>query len=312
MKLKQFQITQAQKAGIDINLPENKAYFDALPDVDVPETVVTGIDNSLISIQDAKNNHPDIKAHYFVQALNSVDSTLEDVMKGGDFADSDRAAVKNERSTYKRLELVLNKINQAADNKIKNANPGSKAHQQEIDALQTQLRDKTAAMEAAAAQHAADLLSYRIQTQKGILFAKGAMPTIYDALPEDIRQSSLNHAADIELAKKGLKLGFDENGQAILQKADGSNYYGADNRIVSPQKFFESAFSESKIIVPNPGANGTGGQTAASSGAPTHIQAAQSNGGKTDINAGAQAHNRRMLEMAEKSANERQANAGIF
>ena len=49
---------------------------------EVPDDVAQAIDNGLISIKDAKNNHTDIKNHYTKQALDGIDKSLEDLMGG--------------------------------------------------------------------------------------------------------------------------------------------------------------------------------------------------------------------------------------
>jgi hypothetical protein len=68
----------AKKAG----LPEDDAQLinllsnAELTKVVVPQELYNSIDNKLLNVDDAKNNHPLIKAHYFAQAYNGLDSEV--------------------------------------------------------------------------------------------------------------------------------------------------------------------------------------------------------------------------------------------
>lgn len=68
----------AIKAGVKIEDEKIKPLLAApeLANINIPDELITGIDNGLLSLDAAKNNHSVIKGHYFSQAYDGLDKEL--------------------------------------------------------------------------------------------------------------------------------------------------------------------------------------------------------------------------------------------
>ncbi len=100
--------------------------------VNVPNELFNSIDNRLLSIDDAKNNHPLVKAHYFAQAYNGLDSELDRVKDELGIDDATWQDLQGERSSTKRAVALAKKVKELTEKKS-GAEPKAK------DALQKQI-----------------------------------------------------------------------------------------------------------------------------------------------------------------------------
>lgn len=246
-KLKAFLSHIAKKAGVDPAADNFKTFFEGLPDVDVPDDLNTNIDNSLLSITDAKNNHQDIRNHYTAQALSSVDSTIKNLMDETGLDDAAKAEINAERSSFKKIELITKKI---ADLESKKHNNKGTATQQEIDRLQEQLRIEKANIVSLKQQHEAEQLQNKILAKRRALIAKGQFPTKFDDLEDEVRYLAIEPILENELASQGAKWALDQNGNLTILKNDGSTFYSDNHQAVVPKSFVESTLTRNKIIAP--------------------------------------------------------------
>lgn len=94
----------AIKAGIAVDNPALKSLLASpeLANINVPEELTTGIDNGLLSIEAAKNNHPDIKKKYFADAYDGMDKQLIALVASDTFDQADLDEIKAEKSTSKK------------------------------------------------------------------------------------------------------------------------------------------------------------------------------------------------------------------
>lgn len=264
-KLKSFIASIAKKANVDLTTDEAKAFYDALPDTDVPEAINTGIDNSLLSLTDAKNNHPDIQNHYKAQVLSGLDSTINSIIDELGLDDQTKADILGERSSYKRVGVLTKKIKDLEHGKGKNS---SNATQQEIDRLQAELRQEKAKLTQKDEEYQGKLLSFKIQDKVKALVAKGQFPTIYDGLDDELRFRNISDALAMELQAKNAKWHLDENENLTIIKNDGTTFYTDNHQVVVPKPFVESNLTRNKIIVPPTQAlSGTTGKQTAPAGA---------------------------------------------
>jgi hypothetical protein len=246
-KLKDFIIALAKKAGFDTENAAVKPFFDALGDADVPEDIHKGIDNSLISLTEAKNNHPELKNHYQAQSLAGVDTALEELMASFELGDDERKPILSERSTYKRVPLLTRAIVEL--DRKKNATHGSKDKQEiqkQIDELHQQLKAEKEARAQEKTQFDNQRLQDRINSKKNILFS--GLKTIHDELDSETRYSILDTLVDKALRDSGAKFVFDEQGNFNLVRNDGTNYFGENHQQIKPQAFIEQVLAKSKQI----------------------------------------------------------------
>lgn len=235
---------------------------ESLANVEIPEVVASGIDNSLISLKDAKNNHPDIKKLYVSQALDTVDTSLVSMMEDFGMEEALRNEILQEKSTYKRIPLLVKKVRDLEAKKhTATSSTDKQALQKQIDELQGQLRARTAEQQALKAEFDKKVKDFKIQYKQDQLL--GQYQTIYDnpnaPLDSEVKSMTLRNLVGKALQENNATFDFDENGNFVLLKNDGGNYYGDNNQLVSPQQFAESVLSRNKLlIVTQPNNNGAG------------------------------------------------------
>lgn len=249
-KLKDFLTALATKSGIDLKDANNKSFFDsAIPDFDIPDAVENEFANKLISVTDAMNNHPDIKNHYSRQALKSIDAAIERIMDDSGYDDSIKSEINNERSSYRRMELLIDKIKDLESKKHGGAS-GNKEIQKQIDELNAQLRAEKENTKRSNDAHQKELLKFRSDAAVDALLAR--IDTIYDdpgmKIPPEVRSKTLHALIENEMLQKKLKFLFDENGMFTIQKDDGTNFYAENNQQVFPKQFIEKALAQSNVL----------------------------------------------------------------
>lgn len=241
----------AKKAGIKIEDDKVKTFFTnaEFEKIEIPDDVIKPIETQLISIVDAKNNHSDIKNHYTKQALDTLDKTVDDLMDELGFSDDQKNEVKVERSSYKRAALVTKILQKNEQLKANEGKPDAKKFQDLEADLRAKLRDADAKVLATENTFKQKEKELRISYARTSLLANHK--TINDSLPVNVRNTILNTLIDQELADKNAKIDFDENGNLVLLKKDGTNYFGDNNQQVNPQQFIEQTLSRNKMIVVN-------------------------------------------------------------
>lgn len=260
IKLKDFLSALAKKAGFDIESEAAKPFFAALPDVEVPDDVNKGIDNSLISLQDAKNNFPDIKNHYYKSALDGVDNELKTLMEDFKLEDPIRQEILGEKSSYKRVPLLARKLVELERQKLSSTTGKDKLEiQKQIDELHTQLAAAKTALENEKKSFETQRLQDRIQIKKNVLFS--GLKTIHDELDPDIRYGILDTLVNSGLQGANAKLVLDDNGNLQLLRNDGTNFYGENNQQLKASQFIEQILAKNKQIkvTPTNGQSNTGG-----------------------------------------------------
>lgn len=260
--LKSFFTNLAKKAGMDPESDAVKGFFSTLPDTEVPEDVQKGVDNSLISLTDAKNNHPEIKNYYQKQSLDSVDKTLSDLLDEFDLDEVDKQAILAERSTYKRVPLATKKI---AELQAKKAGAGTnkdKAEiQKEIDALHRQIAAEKEGRTAEKTQYEQALQNIKIQAKIDAIL--GGFKTIHDDMDPEIKGTVLQTVINKALQDNNAKFGLDEQGRTVLVKNDGTNFYGENHQQILPSQFIEQQLAKTKLLKVSSGqSNGATQQSA--------------------------------------------------
>jgi len=104
-----------QKAGISADDADLKSLLASpeLANIKVPDTLSAAIDSGLLSIDAAKNNHPDIKKKYFADAYDGMDKQLLALVANDTFDQADIDEIKAEKSTSKKAELIVTKLKAA-------------------------------------------------------------------------------------------------------------------------------------------------------------------------------------------------------
>ncbi len=286
MKLSEFVNSQAVKAGIDFGAEPNKVFFDALAaaniELDMPDDLAKTIDNKFITVEAAKSNHPDIKNHYQSQALDTIDKTSIATLKElGVSQDEIDRLLAEEQSTFKRVPLALKKIKELESKKANASKPDQKAIQDQIDSLHAQLREKETSITTIKADYAARQKQDRMDRILDRLFANSK--TTLDGLDPEVKNDSLRVLLNRSLQNSDAKIELNENGNLILQRTDGTNYFGEGNRQLNTEQFLDGVLSRNKLLVAsNPVIPGQGNATqpppTAKPNAPASGNGSRSNG----------------------------------
>lgn len=276
-----------KKAGQDVNSAPIKDFLaNTAMTVEIPDVVATGLDNNLLSVKDAKNNHPEIKAHYTKSALDGVDSVINELLEG--MPDDVKTAITGERSSYKRISLVADKIKELESKKAGAGKGDKDALQKQIDELHTQLAAEKKAKDEAKNQYDGELRKFRVDYEKKNLLSK--YKTTLDEFDPEVKYSTINALINKELQDKDADFTYDDKDNFTLLRKDGSNYYGDNHQQVNPQTFVESLLSRHKLLVTTP----------KPSDKPTPQQPAGGGGGKDNQSTG-QSTMKAIIAEAQKS-----------
>lgn len=253
----------AQKAGIPKDNEHLTAFLSSDADlfnkIKVPDELVSSLDNSLLSLEVAKNNHPAIKNHYFASALNGVDSELNAIMDELQVPDPVKVVVLNEKSTPKRAALLIKKVKELESAKKNTDDKGEKASlQQQINELNDKLRQEKDGIQRIKDEYEGKIANMRLNSRLETMLSN--YKTVFDDLPAEARNNALHSLLQKTLQDKNAVLKIDENGQLVLTRTDGANVFGDDNRQWNPQTLIENTLSQNKLLKvtdPKP-ANGQG------------------------------------------------------
>lgn len=275
-KLKDFITALAKKAGYDTTSEAAKPFFDALPDTEMPEDIHKGIDNSLISLTEAKNNHGELKGHYTKQALDGVDKEILSLIEDFQLDEPTRQAILAEKSTYKRGPMLTRKIVELERQKV--AATGGKDKQEiqkQIDDLQLQLKTTKESWENDRKSFENQRLQDKINNKKNVFFS--GVKTIHDELDPETRYTIIDSQIQKELQDRQAKFALDEQGNVVLMRNDGTNFFGENHQQVKPLQFIEQVLAKNKQLKVTDSSNGAPGTK------PTVAQPSSSGGnGKTE------------------------------
>lgn len=250
----------ALKAGMNPDDEDLKNFLlnGELMKIEVPEKVETGIDNHLISVRDAKNNHPEIKNHYQKQALDGMDKTIIDLLEEMGLDETDKTLILGERSTYKRVPLLVSKIKELESKKAATSGKGDKAEiQKEIDQLHAQLKVEKESTERIRKE--SDEKVKNVELKYAVDSKLTPYKTIHDKLDPGVKREILKALINKELQDNKVKFAIDDNGGLVLLKEDGTSYYGENHQLITPDSFIEKTLSRNnQLVVTDHSSNGNG------------------------------------------------------
>lgn len=230
----------AQKAGISADDDKLKALLASpeLAAINVDNTLVTGIENGLLSIDAAKNNHPDIKKKYFADAYDGMDKQLLALVASDTFDQDDLDEIKAEKSTSKKAELIVTKL-KAAKAQAKGAD--KEEINKQLQLAHEAARQAKAEVETVKNEYEGKIKN--IQLKAAIKAVFGNYKTIYDELPPAVRTATMEAIIMQGLQDKNAELKTDEQGNLQLVSKDGSNVFGENHVQLTPQSFLDKTFA---------------------------------------------------------------------
>lgn len=234
----------ALKAGIrpDDDSLKNILSNAELSKTTIPSDFAKAMDNNLLSIEVAKDNHPEIASIYKAQALNALDRKLDAIAEEKGFDDESYKSTKN---SYKKLDLIVDKLKSE-----KQPNKPHEGLQKQVDELIQELKTTKESAEAEKKR----LESERLQDKRDFILKEklSARKTIFDDLDADIRYISLTTAINKKLQEHDAELAFDENGNLIPLKKDGTKLLGANHTPIDLQSLIDTTMAQNKFDVSTP------------------------------------------------------------
>lgn len=252
-KLKDFLTALAKKAGMDTEGATVKDFFAALPETEVPEDVQKGIDNSLISLTDAKNNHPEIRNWYFKRNMDNIDKYVSQTVQHFEIDPETAQEIETAETTYAKLPILVRAIAELSSKKAAaNSGKDKGAIQKEIDDLHKQIAAEKLNRDQDKKTYENQMTTYKINSK--INQYMNSFKTIHDDLDPEVKSTVISTLLQKELQDNNAKFTFDEQGNFTLIKNDGTNYYGENHQQVTPVKFIEQTLAKTKQLkVSSPG-----------------------------------------------------------
>lgn len=234
----------AIKAGIAVDNPALKSLLASpeLASINVDDELVNTIDSGLLSLEAAKNDHPEIKKVYTAKAYNGMDKHLLTLIESDTFDQADLDEIKREPSTSKKYELVISKL-KAAKATAKGADKDEINRQ--ITAAHEAARLAKLEVETVKSSYEGKIKD--IQLKSAIKAVFGNYKTIYDEIPGDtsgsIRSATLEAIINKGLQDNKAEFNVDEHGNLQLVGKDGSNVFGANHVVLTQQSFLDKTFA---------------------------------------------------------------------
>lgn len=263
----------ATKAGIPT---DNQHLKDILSNAELTKVplhsdLVKALDENLLSVDAAGDNHPTIGAKYKSEALNAFDKVIARVMDEVEFDEETKTELNGVKSTYKRFETLTGKLK---DLRVAKSNASTK---EEKTGLQKQIDDLVEAVRVAKAEKDDEKAKYeelrskdKIDFQLRSTFA--GVKTIFDQLDPEVRYNSLISVINKELQNYEAELKYDEKGNLQPFKKDGSKLLGSNHTPITLQSLIDTSLANNKILaVSTPTNPETPGATTVAAGKTTQI-----------------------------------------
>lgn len=246
-KISEFLKSLIVKAGGNIEDEKIKTALAAIADAELSDDVTNAIDYGLISLANAKNNHPEIKNHYFAAAYNGLDSELDRIMGEENFSPELITEIKNEKSSTKRAALLAVKLKEIEAGKASQGKADTQALNAKIVELNNAIRAEKDSINGIKQDYEKKLRDKdRGYAMRNIL---GSYKTIHDSLDGETKDIIINAIIDKNLKSRGYKLDVDENGNLVITEKDGNTAFGDDNRPLTPKGFFDKVMADENLLV---------------------------------------------------------------
>lgn len=262
-KLGKLFVDLALAAGIAID--DDKLKDITTSDMEVPDDIAASLKSNLMTEEAAKNN-ASLKRHFTAQALNTVDAELSDFIKSyTDFTDADKSAFEAEKSTYKRIPLLMKRV-QEIEGKKASTDPADPTAAKKLEAMKAELDKVNAQVLEVKNSHQTELASAKAQAEKDLLdFAIKSELLGKEYANKDLDKPTnvliARQILDAKLAEAKVKVVKGENGSPRLVQIDNPEMdYMVDNKKVEFGSFTDSVLGEKKLLhVATPGAPGNPG-----------------------------------------------------
>lgn len=213
--------------------------YDGDLSAEIPDDVVTSLDNQLLTIAAATNNHPDVKKVYFAQAYNGLDAEMKELITEFGLSDEVKAEIERAGGSTKKAVALARKIKELSE---KTAPPDTKKHAEEIRLLNEKLAAEIQSKTGMKTEFDNQIKQIKIQTKLGGMIS--GYKTVFDDLDPVAKETGIQAILNKNLQDSNAEFTFDENGNLSLIKKDGTNLFGENHTLVTPQAFIDKSFSK--------------------------------------------------------------------
>lgn len=220
----------------------------------IPDDVASSVDNSLLTIAAATNNHPDVKKVYFAQAYNGLDAEINGLITEFALSDEIKAEIERAGGSTKKAVALARKIKEVSEK----GSPDDKAAVKKLSDQIVELNRKLAAeiqkQTNLKTEYDNQLQQIKIKTKLGTIV--GSYKTMFDELDPQAKEAAIDALLNKALQDSDAEFKFDDKGNLSLIKKDGTNLFGDNHTLVTPQSFIDKSLSKIlKVTDPNAGKN---------------------------------------------------------
>lgn len=216
--------------------------YDGDLSAEIPDEIATSLDNQLLTIQAATNNHPQVKKVYFAQAYNGLDAEIENLATEFGLDETVLGELKAEQSSTKRAVALARKIKELESKKVGADQGKTNTLQAQITQLHSELAEEKKKQIDLQKKYEGQIKSIHIQSKLDNLL--GGYKTVYDELPADAKQAAVNSLISKALQDSDAEFTFDEKGNLSVIKKDGTNLFGDNHTQLTPTSFIDKSLSK--------------------------------------------------------------------
>ena len=248
-------------AGVDLEANADALKELTVLDHDVPDDIASALKSNLMTVESAKND-PTLKSYFTAQALNAVDTQLNDWTSKYEFDEDTKTALKGEQSSYKRMILALNKVKELEAKKA--AGKGGKAGDETLNKLKTEIEKLNA--DVLTAKQSADAAKTEAQKEAESAIIQFAINA--ELASKNYANDALDKSVNMTVAKTIMEKALKDAGASIIRTEDGSLKlvqasepsmdFMKENQKVQFGDFVDSTLANSKILKVSDGGNAGG------------------------------------------------------
>jgi len=235
------------KLGVDTTSPEAQKLLgnSTLTSIEVGEDISKLMDTDFLTKEAAIQN-PEIRSKIRAEALNGVDASLNDLIKGYEFDPETAGEILNQDKTTSKIKKAVEKIEELTRKKVKASSKDTETLNSEIEKLNKQILATKSEYENQLNEvnnlRKTDKINWELDTiYAGFDYSLPAEKNVSITAAKAIISDILN--------KKGLKFEAGENGVKLLTK-ENTDYY-ENNVALAPADFLKKTLLETKMLKMN-------------------------------------------------------------
>lgn len=246
MKLKEILEKLAQRSGVNLNEEAIKKVLDnpTLATIEVDDVVSKQLTQEMLTIEAAKQN-PELQKHFTAITLNGLDAELETTSTKLGLTDEDKLALKAEKSSYKRVGLLAEKIQALEAKKAGASNKDKDALSKDIEKLNADIlteRTKYASeKQQLMNQFDGERTNWKLESVYG-----NFLPQMDEKNSAKVNLTIARTIVAEELQKRGYKVVNNQGNLSLLTSQDTEVF--ENNQKIDFQDFAQKTLANEKLL----------------------------------------------------------------